>query len=98
MANLLDLLEVGRDEKDGAPTLMREVEVAVDFGFRSHVDADRRLLQYQQLGLCLHPSRDHDLLLVATAEAPDHAPRIGWAYRVPGQDLGPGRKFPVPTD
>ena len=71
VADALDLLEIGRDQEHRHALLQRQLQQVIDLRLGADVDADRRLLQDEQLDLRLHPAGDDDLLLIAAAERGD---------------------------
>ena len=71
VANLGDLLEVGRHDHDRRAGLESDVEEAVDLGLGTDVDAGGRILEDIDLGGEVQPAPDHDLLLVAAGEKLD---------------------------
>ena len=69
MADLRDLLEIGRDDDDRRARLQRDVEQPVDFRLGADVDAGGRVLEDVDLRVEVQPAPDHDLLLVAARQA-----------------------------
>ena len=53
------------------PLLQQRAEQTIDFRLGADVDADRRLVEDEQLGAVIEPLADHDLLLVAARQAGD---------------------------
>src|ERR1700737_2979521 len=86
MADAGNLLEIRRDQEDGKPAVERLLEQLVDFGFRSDIDAEGRLLEHQEPAARLHPAGNDDLLLVTAGERGDHPLRLRWADRVALKD------------
>ena len=76
VADLRDLLEVGRDDDDRGAGGQRHVEQAVDLRLRADVDAGGRILEDVDLAGEMQPAADHDLLLVAAGEQLDRHARI----------------------
>ena len=54
-----------------APFLSRLAEQPIDLRLGADVDADRRLVEDEELGAVIEPFADHDLLLVAAGKARD---------------------------
>src|SRR5829696_5596294 len=84
IATLGHLLQLRRD-KDDAETLHREiVHELLDLRLSSHVNAARRLVQYEHLGVHAQPACQKDFLLVAAGELPD---RLVWARSLDSETL-----------
>ena len=66
-----DLGQLGRDQQDPDPLLRQRLDQRVDLGLGADVDAPRRLVEDQHLGLGGEPAGEHDLLLVAARELAD---------------------------
>src|SRR6202035_742900 len=56
---------------DGHAFGRKVADQAMDFAARANIDAARRLVEDQNLGRAQQPTPDHNLLLVAAAEAAD---------------------------
>ena len=65
VADLGDLLEIGRHDHDRGARLESHVEQPVDLGLGADIDAGGRILEDVDLRAEVQPAPDHDLLLVA---------------------------------
>ncbi len=82
VAHLRDHAEVVADEEDGRVELGLEARDEIEhLGLDGRVEARRRLVEDQQLGLLRERHRDHDALLHAAGElmrvAPENARGVG---------------------
>ena len=69
VGELVDLGQIGRDQDDAGALRQERAEQAVDLGLGADIDADRRLVEDEQLGAMRQPFADDDLLLVAARQA-----------------------------
>ena len=67
-AHAEQLFQLGRDDDAGESIAHQVVDEAVDLAARADVDAARRFVQDQDLGRCVQPLGQVDLLLVAAAQ------------------------------
>ncbi len=68
IAHADDLGKLGRDHQNGGPFLDEFVHEGVDLGLGPHIDAARRLVEDEDLGLGAQPLGQDHLLLVAPRE------------------------------
>ena len=87
VADAEELGEVGADEEDGLAPGGQLADPFVDLGFADDVDAARRLVQEEDLGLLVEEPGQGHLLLVPSREIDD------LLVRAPGLDL----HFPDPA-
>ena len=66
-----DVLDFAGDEQDGEAFSAKLGGEGVNFGFRPDVDTSRGFVKDEHFGLRREPAGEHDLLLVASAEAAD---------------------------
>src|SRR3984885_8579412 len=71
MADMTDLLEVGRHHGDCEFRLERALDEPVDFRFRADIDSSRRVFGDEQPPSRREPAADDDLLLIAARETLD---------------------------
>ncbi len=102
-----DLVQLDRDQQDGAALRLQLHQLGVDELDGADVDAARRLADQQDARAGVDLARQHDLLLVAAGEAARAQPRVGRAdveaphqpggERIawrPGWRTGRGRRAP----
>ena len=68
VADIHDLGQLRREDDDGLPLLGKLADEAVYLAFGAHVDAARRLIQHEQVGICKETLGENHLLLVAAGE------------------------------
>ena len=68
VADAEQLGQLRRDHDDALPGGGQPVDDRVDLVLRAHVDAARRLVEDEHVGIGVDPLRQHDLLLVAARE------------------------------
>ena len=71
VAHAQDFRQLGRNHQDGHAAAGQLAHQAMDFGFGADVDALRRLVENQQLGLGGQPAGDRHFLLVAAGKVAD---------------------------
>ena len=76
MADVRDLLEIGRDQDHGEAARDRIRQQAIDLGLGTDVDAGGRIFQGQDAAADPQPARQHHLLLIAAGEGLDRCCRI----------------------
>ena len=84
VGQLRQLERVGRGEEDGGAGAGDLAQPAVDLGLGADVDAARRVVEQQQLGIGGQPAGDQRLLLVAAGQRGDRLQQRGGAHRQPG--------------
>ena len=78
VAEVVDLGKIGGDQDDAGAGLEQAGEDFVDLDLGADIDADRRLVEDEELGAMVEPFADDDLLLVAAGECRGgHAGRSG---------------------
>src|SRR6185437_4174153 len=71
VADLRDLLEIGRHDQDGRTFLERNVEQLVDFCLRADIHSGSRVLEDIDFRFQVQPASDRDFLLVSTGKQLD---------------------------
>ena len=97
VADLDDLLGIGRNQQDGAAGVGEFGPDALDLGARADIDAARRIDQQQDADARGQPARHLHLLLVAAAQRADEHVDIAGLDLQPVEQidhLAPRRKYP----
>ena len=91
------LRQVRGDQQDPGAGLAELAYEFVDGDARAHVDADRRLIEHEQLDVAGQPLAEQDLLLVAAGEMIDSALDAARLQVELGGDLVDPRPFQAPA-